>query len=222
MDILRPDTHGDKIHCCKRRPCRIVLLIIVALLMLTSCLAFPVIITYLALTRLFGNRVKVCPFYMHHALCNWPRLHAGSAGPLPELSISEGNVLWIDPNISESQDAMSEAVRALQKAKPEELHQEFCGFLETWLPKVGFNGLIALLRALEVIREAETEDDKDVDAWNIPLDDFQSDLIEISEDWKHDLGAYIMARLQVHPVVPLSTWLAVALSPDLPSYASNF
>jgi hypothetical protein len=35
------------------------------------------------------------------------------------------------------------------------------------------------------------------------LDDFSEDLIEISEDWKHDLGAYIMARLKLHPVMQL-------------------
>ena len=39
--------------------------------------------------------------------------------------------------------------------------QDLCSFLETWLPKLGFNGLIAMLRALEIVREAEQEDDED-------------------------------------------------------------
>lgn len=54
-----------------------------------GCLAFPVTLTVLALQRVFGHREHLCPFWMHHALCNWPRLHGGSAGPLPELPISD-------------------------------------------------------------------------------------------------------------------------------------
>ena len=54
-----------------------------------GCLAFPVTLTVLAIQRVFGHHEHLCPFWMHHALCNWPRLHGGSAGPLPELPISE-------------------------------------------------------------------------------------------------------------------------------------
>ena len=56
---------------------------------LPGCLAFPVTLTVLAIQRVFGHHEHLCPFWMHHALCNWPRLHGGSAGPLPELLISE-------------------------------------------------------------------------------------------------------------------------------------
>lgn len=43
------------------------------------------------------------------------------------------------------------------------------------------------------------------------MDDFSEDLIEISEDWKHDLGAYIMARLKLHPVMNRSEYLRYAV-----------
>lgn len=126
--------------------------------------------------------------------------------------------------------------------------QDLCSFLENWLPKLGFNGLIAMLRALEIVREAEQEQDdedclvvwfwlvsieanddtlwqshleardwnqkpEDVDAWGIQLDDFSEDLIEISEDWKHDLGAYIMARLKLHPVMQLDGKIGISSFP---------
>lgn len=34
------------------------------------------------------------------------------------------NVLWMDPNISESQDAMAEAVEVLRHAKVQALHED--------------------------------------------------------------------------------------------------
>ena len=40
-----------------------------------------------------------------------------------------------------------------------EAPQDLCSFLEDWLPRLGFNGLIAMLRALEIVREAEEEQD---------------------------------------------------------------
>eukprot|EP00435_Cladocopium_sp_Y103_P044786 s3065_g12.t1 len=63
---LRPDANGQAIHWCKYRLCRILLLMLVALVMLICCLAFPVTLT-------------------------------------------ADNVLWMNPNISDSQDAMAEA-----------------------------------------------------------------------------------------------------------------
>ena len=200
---VRPEVAGENIPCYKRRSCRVALLMLVALVMLSCCLAFPVILTALAISRLFGAKSNRCPFYMHLAICNWERLHRGSAGPLPELPISEGNLLWVDPNISASQDAMSEAVDALRHANVQKLHHDLCNFLEAWLPKLGFNGIVELLEGLEMIRDGEAEDDQDLDVWGINLDDIHAELVDISEDWKHDLGAYVIARLKLHPELTL-------------------
>ena len=61
------------------------------------------------------------------------------------------------------------------------------------------NGLIDLLSGMEHAREHES-----AEVWGIDLDDFTPDLLDISGNWKHDLGAYVISRLDPHTVVPLA------------------
>ncbi|CAK9043724.1 40S ribosomal protein S7 [Durusdinium trenchii] len=193
--IGRP--HKNERHCWRNRTCRLALLVLVVLILGTACLASPVVVAILALSYWYnhGKHDVPCPWYMHDALCNWPRLYGGSSGALPALNISEGNMLWQDPKDPNVQEAMSEAVKALRHAQPQEFEKDLCNFIELWLPRLGLNGLIDLLLGLEMIREGN-----EGVVWDVDLDDMREELVEISENWKHDLGAYVIARLQYHPV----------------------
>ena len=195
----RPPTR-EQGHRCSLRTCRLALLVLVILILVTSCLASPVVVAILALAYWFGHDVKECPFKMHDALCNWPRLYGGSSGPLPELEISEGNMLWVDPNVSAAREAMSQAAQELRQAHPKKFEKDLCNFIESWLPRLGLNGLIDLLQGLQLVREGAGED---ATAWGIELHDLNEDLVDMSENWKHDLGAYMIARLNLHPVARL-------------------
>ena len=107
-------------------------------------------------------------------------------------------MLWQDPKDPNVQEAMSEAVKALRHAQPQEFEKDLCNFIELWLPRLGLNGLIDLLLGLEMIREGN-----EGVVWDVDLDDMREELVEISENWKHDLGAYVIARLRYHPVASL-------------------
>ena len=163
------------------------------------CIMVPLVsTTWLALMRLL--RQPPCPRNMRHALCNWGRYHRGTFGIQGSLVPSTKNSLWVDPNSTAAHQAMTDLVGILQQSQPEDVHKNLCHLFEEWLPRVGMNGWIDLLSGME----QESEQDSG-GVWGIDLDELSSELLDLSVDWKHDLGAYIIGRLQPHPLVPLGS-----------------
>ena len=162
--------------------------------------------TWFALMRLL--REPECPRNMRHALCNWGRLYGGTFGKKGSLVPSAKNPLWVDPNSSVAHRAMISLVDILQQGKPQDVDENLCHLIEEWLPRVGMNGLIDLIAGME---QASEHDSGEV--WGIDLDNFTQELLDTAGDWKHDLGAYVIARLEPHKLLPLGcnsrTMLAV-------------
>ncbi|CAJ1328691.1 unnamed protein product [Effrenium voratum] len=174
---------------CSSRASRIALLFLLVFLVCCGCILSSVLVTVAALSRLYRRPAEMCPGYLRHALCNWGEAFGGSSGPKAALAISEANALW-RPKTS----AMAGAVARLQELGPR-ADQDFCDFVEDWMPRLGFNGLIDLVEALEQAESGASEG-----VWDVSLEDLPQGVLNAAEDWKHDLGSYVVARLQQHPV----------------------
>ena len=108
---------------------------------------------------------------------------------------------------------MVDLIGLLQKGEPEDAHENLCHLIAEWLPKVGMNGLIDLMSGMEQAREHDYGEVGSIQTnslqthvnagmlilhfqvWGVNLNDFSSGLLDISGDWKHDLGAFVIARL---------------------------
>ncbi|CAE7457665.1 RPS7, partial [Symbiodinium sp. KB8] len=193
--VAPPTLNSTARWSCDRQRLWILGIAVPIVLFICLCIMVPLVsTTWLALMRLL--RQPPCPRNMRHALCNWGRLHRGTSGIQGSLVPSTKNPLWVDPNSTVAHQSMTDLVGILQQSQPEDVHKNLCHLFEEWLPRVGMNGWIDLISGME---QANEQDSGDV--WGIDLDELSSELLDISVDWKHDLGAYIIGRLQPHLLV---------------------